>query len=125
MRISDWSSDVCSSDLVFQESLVGRRRRMVELIDDHDIEVIGRQVLEPPCTEALNGGEDVLEASRAIATDPKLAKGRVAECVPEGGQALVKDFFAVGDEKQARPWQPFAQPLVVQRSHDCLARPGG
>src|SRR3546814_15393619 len=95
---------------------------MVELIDDHDIEVIGRQVLEPPCTEALNGGEDVLEASRAIATDPKLAKGRVAECVPEGGQALVKDFFAVGDEKQARPWQPIEKPLVVQQSGRAYGR---
>src|SRR3546814_12013164 len=96
---------------------------MVELIDDHDIEVIGRQVLEPPCTEALNGGDDVLDASRAIATDPNLAKGRVAECVPEGGQAMLKDFFAVRDETQARPWQPFAQPPVVPRRDDRLHSP--
>src|SRR3546814_19351158 len=34
MRISDWSSDVCSSDLLTQRIRIGQRRRHDDLADD-------------------------------------------------------------------------------------------
>ena len=42
----------------------------------------------------------MFEAGRAVAAHPQLAKGRIAERMPEGGQALVEDLLAVGDEQQ-------------------------
>ena len=73
---------------------------MVELVDDHDVEVIGREVVEVGGVETLDRGEDVLEALRPGAADPLLAERRVAQRVAEGGQALIEDLVAVRDEQQ-------------------------
>src|SRR3546814_5877789 len=40
MRISDWSSDVCSSDLHAEHHLVGHRRGVVVLVGDADHRVV-------------------------------------------------------------------------------------
>src|SRR3546814_15028787 len=55
MRISDWSSDVCSSDLVAGgieragPALAGARRHAIQLgaLDDPAVELIGPRMLQP------------------------------------------------------------------------------
>ncbi len=49
----------------------------------------------------------------------------VAERVAEGGEALVEDLLAVGDEQQAGPGELLAEPPVVERGHHRLAGAGG
>jgi hypothetical protein len=74
---------------------------VVELVDDDDVEVIGREVGEAGGVEALDGGEDVVEAGGPAAADPELAEGVVAQGVAEGGERLEEDLLAVGDEEEA------------------------
>src|SRR5690606_9084125 len=107
-----------------QQGFISGRGCVVEFVDDHYIEVIRRQVRKAAGTQALDGGEDMLEAGRTLAADPKLTEGRISKGVPEGGQALVENFLAVGDEQQPCPREPLAQSLIVQRGHDRLASPG-
>ena len=47
----------------------------------------------------------MLETPRALAADPQLAEGMIAQRVAECRQALFEDLFAVGDEEQARARQ--------------------
>jgi hypothetical protein len=68
---------------VVEEVLVGARRGVVELVDDDDVEVVGREVGEAGGVEALDGGEDVVEAGGPAAADPELAEGVVAQGVAE------------------------------------------
>jgi hypothetical protein len=49
---------------VVEHSLVRRGSGMVELVDDDDVEVIGREGREVVGVEALDRREDVLEARR-------------------------------------------------------------
>src|SRR3546814_16093980 len=91
---------------VVEYLLVGRRRGVVERVDDHHVEVIGREVSQPAGAQALDRGVDVLEPCRLRAADPLLAEGGVAQGVAEGGEALVEDLLAVGDEKQAGAGEP-------------------
>ena len=96
-----------------EELAVRRRRRVMELVDDHDVEVIGRRFVEVGGVEALDRSEDVVEALRAGAADPLLAERRFAQRVAEGRQALVEDLLAVRDEQQARR---AAVPHAIARS---------
>src|SRR3546814_6126778 len=50
MRISDWSSDVCSSDLVAERALM---RLAVELIHGHDAEGAGRYAIAAAVADVL------------------------------------------------------------------------
>jgi hypothetical protein len=47
---------------------------VVKLVDDDNVEVVGREVGEIACVEALDRGEDVLELLGPRPTDPLLAK---------------------------------------------------
>ena len=95
---------------------------MVELVDDHDVEACGVDVGETSGIEALDGGEHVLVERRASAIDPQFAEAVTPECVPKGPQALVEDLLAMRDEQQPRARQSRAEPGVVDRGHDRLAR---
>ncbi len=55
----------------------------------------------------------MLVVLRAGPTDPPLAERRVPDRVPEGGEALIEDFIAVGREQQSRSRQRLVQPGVV------------
>jgi galactokinase len=55
---------------VVEEGLVGGGGGVVELVDDDDVEVVGREVGEAGGVEALDGGEDVVEAGGPAAADP-------------------------------------------------------
>ena len=106
---------------VLEERLVGRRRRVVELVDDHDVEVSRVDAADVGAVKALDRREDVLEAQGALPADPLLAKGGVAQCVPERGTALVEDLLAVGDEEQAAAGELGSKPRVVDRGDHGLA----
>src|SRR3546814_14491192 len=80
---------------------------------------------QPGGAQALERGEDVLEPCRLRAADPLLAEGGVAQGVAEGGEALVEDLLAVGDEQQAGAGEPLAEAGVVDGGHHGLARAGG
>jgi hypothetical protein len=69
-----------------EEGLVGGGGGVVELVDDDDVEVVAGEVGEAGGGEALDGGEDVLEARGAAAADLELAEGVVAQGVAEGGE---------------------------------------
>ena len=110
---------------VVEQPPIRRGRGMVELIDDDDVEVIGREVLQVAGVQALHRGEDVLEVVRSCTADPFLAEGSVPDGVPEGGQALIQDLITVCDEQQTRPGQFTAQAGVVDGGHDGLTGAGG
>ena len=110
---------------VVEQPAVRRRRRVVELVDDHHVEVIGREVVEVGGVEALDRGEDMVEVLRARAADPLLAERRVAQRMAKRGQALVEDLVAVRDEQQASARQFVTQARVVDGGHHGLAGAGG
>jgi hypothetical protein len=55
---------------VVEEGAVGGGFGVVELVDDDHVEVLGVEVGEAARVEALDGGEDVIEAVRAVAAYP-------------------------------------------------------
>ncbi len=84
---------------VIEQSLVGRRGCVVELVDDDHVEVIWCQVIEVAGVEALDRGEDVIEPPRSRSANPHLTEGRLPEGVAEGGGAGVEDLLGVSDEE--------------------------
>ena len=88
---------------VFEERGVGRGRRVVEFVDDDDVEVMRVEVAQTARTEALNRGEDVFEVGRTPAVHPQLTEAVFAQRVTERPEALLEDFLAVGHEEQPRP----------------------
>src|SRR5215204_483376 len=85
---------------VVEQRLVRRRRRMVELVHDDDVEMRWLDVAEVCAAQALDRCENVLEPLGPTPTDPLLTKCRISERVPERGATLVEDLFAVCDEEQ-------------------------
>ena len=75
---------------------------VVELIDDHDIEMVGRKVVEIGGIETLDRGEDVIEMPWAGPADPLLTERRIAQRVPEGGETLIENLVAVGNKQKSR-----------------------
>ncbi len=110
---------------VVEKLAVRGRRRVVELVDDHDVEVIGREVVEIGGVETLDRSEDVFEVLWSCAADPLLTERRVAHRVTEGGDALIEDLIAVRDKQQARARQFVAKVRVVDGGHDGLAGTSG
>jgi hypothetical protein len=65
---------------VREEPVVGGRLRVVELVHDDDVEVVGREVArEVHPRERLDGREDVLAARRLRVAGEELAESRVAQ----------------------------------------------
>ena len=110
---------------MIEDAPVRRCGGVVELVDDHDIEVIRWQRIEITGMEALYRCEDVVEPCRSCTAYPLLSERRVAQCVPERGQALIEDLLAVGYEQQSRSAEPPGERGVVERRHDGLARASG
>ena len=75
-----------------QQASVRRRGRVVELVDDDDVERVGVEVLQPmssSCGERLDGREYVARLTWALARNHQLAEAAVAEHISERLQALV------------------------------------
>ena len=75
---------------------------MVELIDDHHVERVWRQVRRIDPRERLHRGEHMAPLAGALAIHQQFAEGAVAQHLAEGGEALLQDLAPVGYEKQAR-----------------------
>src|SRR3546814_15098959 len=61
MRISDWSSDVCSSDLAHVHHLVG-------FVQNEDFDVVEAQrALVDQVEQAAGGGDEDVDAARKVA----------------------------------------------------------
>jgi len=107
-----------------EQARVRLRRRVVELVDDDDVEVVRLEPADAGGREALDRREHVLEAQRPVAADPAFAERRLAQRVAERRQALVEDLGAVRDEQQPVAGERSAEPRVVDRGHHGLSRPG-
>src|SRR5262245_13733905 len=57
---------------VVEEPHIGRRGRMVKLVDDDHVEVVGAQVVQVGRVQALNRGKDVLEVPWTSPAHPLL-----------------------------------------------------
>ena len=60
---------------VLEQALVRRRGRVVELVHNHDVEVVGCDLVDAAGIQALDRGEDVLEIPRPVTTNPLLTEG--------------------------------------------------
>src|SRR3546814_9168380 len=82
MRISDWSSDVCSSDLALRSRIVSRRCR-----HSRRAEIAGRQA----CAQAAAGSADQQRASvRGARLVPRRSEEHTSEL-----QSLMRISYAV------------------------------
>ena len=109
---------------VVEHPLVRGGGRVMELVDDHDVEVVGGDRIEVGGVQALDRREDVLEPARASAPDPLLTERRIAQRVPERREALIEDLLPMSDEQQPRPVEALAVARVVERRHHGLTRAG-
>ncbi len=100
-----------------EQRLVRRRGGVVELVHDHDVEMRGVDVPNVGAAETLDRRKNVLEPLGPLAPDPLLAKGCVAQRVPERGTALVDDLLAVGNEQEAAARELLPKPRIVDRRH--------
>src|SRR5216684_7638592 len=109
------------------ECLVGGRRNVVTLVDDHVIPVVGAKALEQAtCVEALYGREEMLEPGRVTAAGEELAEGFVAKDMAERVTRLSQELFAVCEEEESRSQRRLTHlPLIVERRDNRLARSGG
>lgn len=107
-----------------QEPAVRRRLSVVELVDDHDVEVLGVDVSEARRRQRLHAGEDVPPRCRRRAVDEQLTEGGIGQHLAVGAQRLLQDLPAVSHEQQPRlapGGRLLAQPPEVQRRYDGLA----
>ena len=109
---------------VIEERAIRRRGRVMEFIDDDDVEVLGVEGSEAGRVEALDRREDVLELPRPLPADPQLSERMIAQRVTKRRQALFEDLLAMRDEQQSRAREAISKPRVVDRGHDGLACAG-
>ena len=98
---------------------------MVELVDDHHIEMVRRQVVETIGRQRLDRREHVIPLGGRLAVDPLFAERTVTQHMAEGGAALAQDLLAMGDEQQLGRIELGAQVAVVECGHDRLAGTSG
>jgi hypothetical protein len=97
----------------------------VEFVHDHDVEMVGIEMVQTSGVQALDRREDMVEAPWARAPHPELAEGRIAECMMERREALFKDLPAVSDEDPEGTSSPTASPHGIQeRAHAAPADEG-
>ncbi len=105
-----------------EDPAVGDRLGVVELVDDDDLERIGRDVGDAVGGQGLHGREHVLPALRPGAPDVELAEVRVTEHLAIGATGLLQDLLAMRHEEQARTAAGLlGQALVVEGGDDRLA----
>lgn len=111
---------------MLQDDAVGRRLRVMELVDDGDVEGAGRDGRDAVGVQGLDRGEDVPPPLRTRTPDVQLTESAVAQHLPVNPAGLLQDLLPVCDEQQAGPvGRGGAQPPVVQRGDHGLAGAGG
>src|SRR3546814_6282563 len=117
MRISDWSSDVCSSDLVIASHNQGKVREIGDLLAPYGVETVSAGALglpEPPETGTSFIANAELKAREAadLSGLPALAddSGLCVEAL--GGEPGIFSARWAGDRKSTR----------LNSSHYCATR---
>ncbi len=110
-----------------EERFVAGGGRVMELVDDDDVELFRVERGGVVGVDRLDRSEDVLPAGGAVAANPQLAERAVSQHVPERRLALLEDLGPMGDEEQPGAIQLGAKVAIVERRHDRLAgtRGGG
>ena len=98
---------------------------MVELVDDHDVELTRVDRLDTECRQRLDRGEHVPPPLGSRAADVGLAEGAVPQHRAEHAAALAQDLLAMGDEQQRGVGPAIAEPPVVEGGDHGLAGAGG
>src|SRR3546814_2296506 len=118
MRISDWSSDVCSSDLFERQVIDGRtlyfNRSPSNLFRLSD-EALARR--DPAARPITDGPMESLNAHQRAIRDAALAEGR-SSVLPlrlRMTQTLTVDADAVPEGETVRAWIPYPQALPGDR----------
>ena len=106
---------------VIEDVLIQRCCGVMELVDDHHIEMVGRQRGEIAGVQTLDRREHVVESCWSRSTHPLLTERCVAQRVAECGETLIEDLLTVCDEQQPGSIQPAAQRGIVECGHDGLA----
>src|SRR3546814_2133321 len=99
MRISDWSSDVCSSDLLAVIALGGGRRRVEDRID--------------PAV----GVDDILPLGTVVSKSDPIAMVHAAdEASAEAAAVLLQKAFEIG-QTEGEPQAVVHQRIEIGRAH--------
>src|SRR3546814_14048106 len=92
MRISDWSSDVCSSDLIDRAKEIGRDRRVVESGIAVEFAVTVVRVIGPAAADtALDPEGDLLRLALRVEAEEEGVAGHAAKS--EGGLAGIRELL--------------------------------
>jgi hypothetical protein len=109
---------------VVQEPVVRHRGSVMELVDDHDVEGVWRDLLQPISVERLDHREDVPALSDSTFA-VGLAERAVAQHRSIGRQGLPEDLSAMSHEQQRQVATTLFDELpVIQRSDHGLACSG-
>ncbi len=84
---------------VIQPAGVAGGGGVVELVHDHHVEAIGGDLGQVALGEGLHRGEHMAPLAGHLAIHVELAEGGIAQHLAEGGQGLLQDFLAVGDQQ--------------------------
>ena len=85
---------------VVEQRLVARRGGVVELVDDHDVEVAWINSVNAGGGQTLDRRKDMFESRGALPANPHLPECRVTHSELEGAATLFEDLLAVRDEQQ-------------------------
>src|SRR3546814_16514463 len=108
--MSDWSSDVCSSDLYLQLVIFGEDDAAALIVDDtlHDIVEIGRVLVEDRAAEAEFGNVMIV----LVVSQPAFGYPR---CISAGGPGAEQHHF----HNRLDGVRAMGPEVVDQRSEDC------
>src|SRR3546814_10742355 len=97
MRISDWSSDVCSSDVVKLLEDAGDNQRQTEG-QEQSVEMV--EMVEPPYQQALQHDADRADDDWSEQQGPPIADAEIGQQHPGGERAqhVLRAMSEVNDE---------------------------
>jgi len=111
-----------------EESPVAGGLRVVELVDDDDVEGGCGQLVDEVTVERLDGREHLLPPARALPSHQEFTEVGISEHLAVGPERLLQDLAPVRHEQEARPrWAApgISEVAVVERRHHGLARTRG
>ena len=118
-------ADVVAFEEMFEQPPIRRRRRVVKLVDNHDVERSRIELLQIHLGQRLNGGKHVPPLVGPVAVHVEFAEVSRPQDLAECAEALLQDFLPMRHKQQAQVAVLVAQALVVQRGDDGLAGSGG
>ena len=86
---------------MFEQPSIRRRRRMMEFVDNYDIERVRIELLQVDLSERLNGREHVVPLVGPVAVDVEFTEIPRPQNLAERAEALFEDFLSMCDKQQA------------------------